>query len=77
MNNNDEWDEKGRELVGACQHGRLDDVKRLVAEGVPLNKDYKSGRGGRYSPLLSAIYGDHVEVVRFLLDSEADPSYGE
>ena len=68
---------KGPELANACRDGRLDDVKRLIGKGFPLNWDYDDGLGLKCSPLWYACRGDHLEVVRFLLDNGADPNYGE
>ena len=67
---------KGNELPLACGEGRLDDVKRLVAEGVSLNREYRNEFYKMVSPLWFACVGDHLEVVRFLLDNGADPNYG-
>ena len=71
-------DEEGYELCYVCDAGNLNDVKKLVTEGVSLNREYKTyGWNGEHSPLWYACRCDHVEVVRFLLDSEADPNYGK
>ena len=76
-NGDDGGDDKGTKLVIACRDGLLDDVKRLVDEGVSLNREYRNEFGMKVSPLRDACVGDRLEVVRFLLDSGADPNYGE
>ena len=69
--------DKDSELSNACKEGRLDDVERLVNEGVSLDTEYMDDYGRENSPLWYACWGDHVELVRFLLDRGADPNYGK
>jgi len=55
-------------LIEACKKGRLEDVKRLLNEGVDVNTTDKDGN----TALKWAIYYQHIDVVSFLLNSGAD-----
>jgi ankyrin repeat protein/beta-lactamase regulating signal transducer with metallopeptidase domain len=54
----------------AASAGDLDEVKRLVEEGVDANTRAK-GSGG-WTPLFAAVFGDHIDVARFLITKGAD-----
>ncbi|KAM6303893.1 ankyrin repeat family A protein 2 isoform 1-T2 [Podargus strigoides] len=63
---------KGREsaLSLACSKGYTDIVKMLLDCGVDVNEyDWNGG-----TPLLYAVYGNHVKCVKILLESGADPT---
>lgn len=55
-------------LDEAASTGRLEVVQYLVQQGASLDVS----RPGR-TPLFSAIYGGHTDVVRFLLEAGMDP----
>lgn len=63
-------------LYYACSFGMTTVVKKLLSSGeaIDLNK-----RGGRYSstPLQTAAFRGHVEVVRMLLNAGPDLSWSE
>jgi ankyrin repeat protein len=62
-------DQYGRsQLWWAAKHGRLEEVKRLLAEGENPNQVDMDGEG----PLHAAVRWGHVEVVEVLLSSGAD-----
>ena len=77
---------KGTPLVCACELGRFEDVKVLIAcyndvneSGMSL-KEYVSQVGkGRYgfdcTPLMYAAWNEHFQVVEYLIEQcEADPN---
>ena len=55
-------------LGGACEDGRLDEVKGLIDEGVDVNSRSGNGR----TPLMYAARNGHVDIVRLLLDHGAN-----
>ena len=61
-------------LGWAAYRGHLDVVKLLIEYGVQLNPDPPLGkkRGSGTTPLMLAAYGGQLEMVRFLLEREAD-----
>lgn len=63
-------------LHTAAGEGDLQEVKRLLASGEPVNVQI-TGRWQTYegqTALMWAAMHGHAEVARFLLDSGADPS---
>ena len=58
------------ELGLASAGGEVAEVERLLASGADVNGSLE---GGLDSPLIAAIQGRHVEVVRVLLSAGADP----
>ena len=80
---------KGTPLVCACELGRFEDVKVLIAcyndvneSGMSL-KEYVSQVGkGRYgfdcTPLMYAAWNEHFQVVEYLIEQcEADPTIAD
>jgi Ankyrin repeats (3 copies)/Ankyrin repeats (many copies)/Ankyrin repeat len=63
-------DAESPELRLASARGEVAEVKRLLARGADVNGSLE---GGLDSPLIAAIRGSHVEVVRVLLSAGADP----
>lgn len=59
-----------KRLIEACAAGKSKDAARLVARGINPNVKDKDG----WTPLIHAVRGDHVEIVRLLLGAGADPS---
>jgi ankyrin repeat protein len=58
-------------LVDAINRGDVDDVKKLLAKGAPVNeKDEHLGR----TPLIMASMTGHTEIVKMLLERGADPN---
>lgn len=57
-------------LLSAAKHGDLDEVRRLLDEGAPVD----AVDNGRYpmTALMHAAFGGHAEVVRLLLERGAD-----
>ena len=78
----------GTPLVVACEKGRLEDVKLLIAShnekatGMTL-KEYvnqvgTASDGWKYTPLSVAAYGEHFQLVQYLFEQgEADPNIAE
>jgi ankyrin repeat protein len=62
------------DLSGAARSGDLTRVKLLIANGTDANT--ADTNGGR-TPLHWAVKGNHIEVVRYLLESGADIDRGE
>ena len=56
------------ELVDAAARGDVERVRRLLAEGVPV--DARDGNGR--TAVTAAALGDHVDVARVLIDAGAD-----
>ncbi|KAK6952058.1 hypothetical protein Daesc_006587 [Daldinia eschscholtzii] len=52
-------------LSWACAKGNLDIVKLLLANKADINYT-----GGFYTPLFTALWHDHIEVISFLLQNE-------
>lgn len=61
--------EKTRELIAACQAGKLEKVKKLLADGALANAADELGQ----RPLIAAVAGGHAEIVRLLLQAGASP----
>lgn len=62
------WGQSGGELVAAADRGDVEEVRRLIAAGVPLEARDERGR----TALLAATHGDHVEAARLLVIAGAD-----
>lgn len=60
----------GEQLRQAARRGDALEVRRLLAQGAPVNAQDEQGN----SPLLLATAGNHVEVARSLLLDGADPN---
>lgn len=58
-------------LHTAVQRGDADAVLTLLEQGASAN----SHDSMRMSPLLWAVYGGYLEIVRILLDNGADPNF--
>lgn len=60
----------GRELklLEAAEVGDLETIRRLILGGVDVNAQYESAE----TPLHLASCNDHIDVVRFLLENNAD-----
>ncbi len=65
--NMDEWLEKER-LHFAAQDGNLEEVKKLIQVGFPLNAFDEISK----TPLHHAAKNNHSEVVKFLIEAGAD-----
>lgn len=48
-------------------HGRLEDVKRLLSEGAPIN--HKNPEGS--TPVLTTAMADYLDIVTFLISKNA------
>ncbi len=70
----DMYDKKVYELGSAVQDGQLDDVKKLVAEGVDVNGCV--GYEGCDRPLSFAARKGQLEVVKFLVEHGAKINIG-
>ena len=85
---------KGTPLVCACEKGRFEDVKLLITGCNDVNgsngnnnnmtlKEYvnqrgKSSGGGGWTPLEIAAYGEHFQIVKYLIEQgEADPNIAD
>jgi len=60
--------ETGKELIWAAKEGRLEKVKRLLAEGADVNTRSRCAQ----TALMEAAEAGHLEVVKLLLDNGAD-----
>ena len=68
------------DICTAAHMGNLDRVKELVGKDPSLANrvtDYNSYYPGSGSPLRNAAMGGHLEIVKFLLESGADPNLNE
>jgi ankyrin repeat protein len=61
-------DRRPSSLVSAAARGDTGGVRRLLAEGVPVNTRDRDRR----TAVTAAALGDHVAVVRLLIDAGAD-----
>ena len=58
-------------LIDAINRGDIDEVKKLLARGAPVNE--KDDRLGR-TPLIMASMNGHAGIVKILLEKGADPN---
>ena len=58
-------------LMEACQTGNLEEVKKLIAEGTDVNAPLAGDFRGK-TPLMCAAAKGYVEIVRTLLEADAD-----
>ena len=75
----DEDEVKPTLLVAACESGRLDVVqllltRLLVTDANIINKFGRDSTGDKLTPLMAAVYYEHLEVVQYLIDQGADPN---
>ena len=64
----------GTPLVCACEKGRLDHVKLLIA-GHDVNQVGKNSEGSGWIPLLVAAYHERLDIVQYLIEKcGADPN---
>ncbi|KAF0700336.1 Aste57867_9149 [Aphanomyces stellatus] len=54
-------------LIHACKHGKLDDARVCLEEGIDVN-----GKGDDWSPLMWCAYYGHIDVAALLLEYGAD-----
>jgi ankyrin repeat protein len=66
--NGDPGDQRPSGLVSAAARGDVGSVRRLLADGAPVNTRDRDGR----TAVTAAALGDHVDVVRVLIDAGAD-----
>ena len=74
----------GAPLVCACDKGRFEDVKLFITcmKGINnmtlrehVNQVGKNSDGVECTPLMAAAYGEHFQVVKYLIEQgEADPN---
>ena len=70
------YSEDGFQPLGlACYFGHFEAAEYLVKAGAPINS--LSRNGLRAAPIQSAAAGGHVEIVRMLLEHQADPNVRE
>ena len=62
------------ELIRNCVEGNTEEVKRLVDEGADVNVQ-NTDEGYITSPLLSATGGNHLDVIKLLVDKGAKIEY--
>lgn len=70
----DMYDKKVYELGGVARDGKLDDVKKLVSEGVNVNGCV--GYEGCEKPIDFAARQGHLDVVEYLVDHGATINAG-
>ena len=56
------------ELFDACKVGNIDEVKRLIEQGVDVNARDSNG----WTPLVFAAGSGHAEIADLLIDNNAD-----
>ena len=61
-----------RKLYDAAERGNLDLVQELIAEGVNVNGAFMAAGTEKTTPLHAAAMGDHVEIIRALIDAGAE-----
>jgi uncharacterized protein len=79
----DEQQIAGQRLMAAVTNGDADAVRRLIAEGAPIDERYPyvNGFNDAHTPLLVAARDGHTEIARLLLEAGADvnatePTFG-
>ena len=63
-----------QELIAAASDGKLEEVRRLLGAGVPVDAGQRAGSNHESTPLEWAIRKRHVEEVQLLLERGADIS---
>jgi len=69
-----------QEFAEACREGRLDVVRKALDGGMDANASIPFDDGehqGQISALFFACVGNHLDIVRLLLDRGANPNDGE
>jgi|HubBroStandDraft_6_1064221.scaffolds.fasta_scaffold1015190_1 ankyrin repeat protein len=61
-------DTQNQEMLSAMVRGKLDAVKELVAQGMPLNQPFYRGR----MPLHYAVEEGRTAIAQFLIEQGAD-----
>ena len=56
------------DLIDLCKNNAVPQVRQLIAEGVDVNKGSANG----FTPLMTACYEGHEEVLNTLLEAKAD-----
>ena len=70
---------KGDPLIVACEKGNIEDVQKMVTSekyniSFNINKEGKTSRNITFTPLGAAARYERLNVVRFLLENNADTS---
>ena len=65
-------DDIHEELVAAARRGDVARIEAIAKDGVDLDEPYAHSVNG-WTPLQTAIAGQHVDAVRVLLEWGADP----
>jgi len=61
-------DSQSQKMLGAIVRGKLDAVKELVAQGMPLNQPFYRGM----MPLHYAVKEGKTAITQFLIEQGAD-----
>ena len=60
----------------AAGNGDLRAIELFILAGVEIDTEISDGLGNKITALEEAVYSEHVEVIRVLLDAGADPTLG-
>lgn len=58
-------------IFNYCQSGNLEEIIKLITQGININQRENYGRTGR-TPLYVASKFGHLDIVRYLIDQGAD-----
>ncbi len=68
----DEQGELDEELRQVAKTDNVDRAKVLIARGANVNGRYRQGKDDMATALWNAVYGENLEMAKFLLDNGAD-----